>query len=68
MRYVEDAGDVVGTEIRIVATGSGYEAALQFAQGVPDGLIVVEVKDSGNQIAFSIPGPSVSAGQFMGRI
>jgi hypothetical protein len=68
MSYVEEAGDVVGKEIRIVGTAGGYEAALQFAEGVPHGLIVVMVEASGNKITFSIPEPSDYAGRFTGTI
>jgi hypothetical protein len=68
MGYVEESGDVIGTELRIVGTSGGYEATLQFAQGVPDGLIVVVVEASGNKISFSIPEPSNYAGRFTGTI
>src|SRR6267378_2549320 len=35
MHYVSDAGDVIGTEIKIVFTGTDFEGALQIAVGSP---------------------------------
>jgi len=66
MYYNKEGGDVLGEEIRIVATAAGYQGVLQFAEGVPSDLIVVDVRLDGNKVSFSIPGPSAYAGQFAG--
>ncbi len=68
MYYNKEAGDVVGEEMRIVATAAGYQGVLQFAEGVPSDLIVVDVKLDGNKVSFSIPGSSVYAGPFAGTL
>jgi hypothetical protein len=68
MHYNEEGGDVLGEEIRIVYSAGGYQGALQFAEGVPEALIVVGVKVDGNKISFTIPGDSSYAGQFSGAI
>jgi hypothetical protein len=68
MKYNEEGGDVLGEELKIVATGGGYQGALQFAEGVPEDLIVVNIKLTGNEINFTIPDASTRAGQFSGTI
>jgi len=68
MRYVPDAGDVIGTEIKIVFTGKGFQGALQIAEGSPGALMLVEVEQKGNSISFSIPEDSPYAGTFHGSI
>ena len=68
MRYVPDAGDVIGTEIKIVFTGKGFQGALQIAEGSPGTLMLVEVEQKGNSISFSIPEDSPYAGAFHGSI
>jgi hypothetical protein len=68
MYYNREGGDVLGEEIRIVYTSRGYQGALQFAEGVPEALVVVDVKVDGSRISFTIPEDSPSGGQFSGAI
>lgn len=68
MYYNRESGDVLGEEIKIVVAEDGYQGVLQFAEGVPLDLIVVDVKAVGNKIGFSIPDSSVHAGEFNGAI
>ncbi len=68
MQYIEEAGDVVGYEIKIVFTGTSFQGAMQIAEGVPGPLIVVEVEAEGEQIRFSIPDSSTYAGEFTGTV
>jgi hypothetical protein len=68
MYYNEEGGDLLGDEIRIVGTSTGYQATLQFAQGVPDALILVDVKVAGDKISFSIPDSSNYPGEFNGTL
>jgi hypothetical protein len=53
--YIEEAGDLQGTEIKIVFTGSKLQRALQIAQGPRGVLTVVDVVAKGNSIQFVIP-------------
>lgn len=41
MRYIQQATDVLGTEVFIVADGAGYSAVVQVAEVVPSVPIVV---------------------------
>lgn len=68
MRYNEESGDVLGAEIRIVATSGGYQASVQFAEGVPEDLIVADVTVTGNKISFSIPRSYRGGAEFSGVI
>jgi len=54
MHYIEEAGDVLGTEVWIVYGGDGYWAIVQLAEGGPEPPIVVPVQVSGQHIKFSV--------------
>ena len=59
--YNKEGGDVLGVEIRIVRTRTGYQAVVQFAEGEPGDLIVAPVTFEGQKVRFQIPtgqGPS----------
>jgi hypothetical protein len=68
MYFNKEGGDVLGDEIKIVATGSGYQGALQFAEGAPSNLIVVGIKLDGTRVSFSVPDSDPYASQFVGTI
>ncbi|MGA8222780.1 MAG: hypothetical protein WB780_14100 [Candidatus Acidiferrales bacterium] len=69
MYYNEEGGDVLGEELKIVLTQGGhYEGALQFAEGEPEGLILVSIELKGNAIGFSVPDATPHAGRFSGTI
>jgi len=69
LEYVEEGGDLVGEEIKIVYTSrSGYQAAIQFAEGEPSELIVVKVNIKGNKVQFEIAEPDTFAGVFTGTL
>lgn len=54
LRYVEEAGDVVGTEIMIVFGGErGYFAVLECAEGTPSKPVVVAVTVRGAEVEFA---------------
>ncbi len=55
MRYIADAGDVVGTEVLIVFTGDGYRAVVQIAEGVPEVPVVVPTEVEGTDVSFTLP-------------
>ena len=65
MRFVPQAGDVVGVEV-FVMNGGDY-AVVQIAEGAPDAPVVVEPVVRGAEISFSVPfGGEVL--KFSGRI
>ena len=64
----EEAGEVLGEELKIVVTTGGYQGALQFAQGVPSELILVDVSATENKISFSFAGTDPYSGRFTGMI
>lgn len=68
MYFNKEGGDVLGEEIKIVNTRSGYQGALQFAEGEPEELVIVEVKVNGANIVFSIPDSNAHAGEFIGTV
>lgn len=69
MSYIEEAGDVVGEELKIVVVQGGcYQGALQFAEGEPEGLLVVNIEVKGNAISFAVPAGDTHAGRFSGTV
>jgi len=59
---------VLGTEIRIVFTGSKFQGVLQIAEGVPGDLTVVEIVSEGGSIHFVIPDENPYTGSFKGTV
>jgi hypothetical protein len=68
MYFNKEGGDVLGEEIKIVFTNKGYQGALQFAEGTPSALMVVDIKVEGTKVSFSVPEPDPNACQFTGTI
>ena len=69
MYYNEEGGDVLGEELKIVVTRRGrYQGALQFAEGEPDSLLLVNIEVTGDAIRFSVPEGDTHAGRFNGTI
>ena len=66
MQYVAEAGDVIGTEVLIVAVEGGYYAVVQIAEGSPSIPVVVPVTVNGSDVAFSVSRPF--DGRFTGRV
>ena len=52
--YNKEGGDVLGVEIRIVRTRTGYQAVVQFAEGEPGDLIVAPVTFEGQKVRLVI--------------
>ena len=69
MYYNEEGGDVLGKELKIVVTQGGqYQGALQFAEGEPEGLLIVNIEVTGNKIRFAVAEGEAHAGRFSGTI
>ncbi|HEX2712950.1 MAG TPA: hypothetical protein VHM88_12190 [Candidatus Acidoferrales bacterium] len=69
MYYNTQGGDVLGEELKIVLTQGGrYQGALQFAEGEPEDLMVVDIELKGDAISFSVPEVDRHAGRFGGTI
>jgi len=68
MHYVQEAGDVLGCELKIVFTGNAYQGALQIAEGVPGDLVLVNIESKGTEVNFVIPESAAYAGRFHGSI
>jgi len=69
MYYNKEGGDVLGEELKIVvAQGGRYQGVLQFAEGEPEDLIVVDIELKGSTISFSLPDTDSHAGRFTGAI
>jgi len=68
MAYIQEAGDVIGYEIKIVFTGGRFQGALQIAEGIPGDLILVDIEAKGSSITFVIPDSNPYAGRFSGAV
>ena len=55
MRYIQETGDVIGTEVWIVYARRSYYAAVQIAEGAPERPYVVPVEVTGlSGVKFTI--------------
>lgn len=68
LKFNQEGGDLLGVELRIVRTKKGYQGVLQFAEGGPEELILVDVQVEGKRIKFVIPDDNSNAGSFSGVI
>src|ERR1700730_17937460 len=55
MYYNVQGGDVLGTEIRIVNTRKGFQGVIQFSEGAPEELVVVDIQIKNDAVSFVIP-------------
>ena len=55
MQYIPEAGDVIGEELHIVWTSTGYQGAYQDSEGAPGPLVIVNIHVTGSKISFDIP-------------
>ncbi len=68
LHFNSEGGDLLGVELRIAVTRSGYQGVLQIAEGEPGQLVLVNVQVDGNRINFVIPNDNPDAGSFSGAI
>ena len=71
LEYVAEAGDIVGVEITVIYSDSGYFTLVQCAEGSPGVPLLVPATVKGSTISFSLPSQVESdcpATQFQGTI
>jgi hypothetical protein len=68
LAYHSESGDLVGVEIRIIYSASGYQAMIQIAQGEAGCLVLIPVSYDNSRVKFQIPDSHVYAGSFEGEI
>jgi len=71
LHYVEEAGDVIGTEIIVSRTRSGYRVIFQEAEGEPGPVDTVAATIKGDSLFFELPRDrrvTVEGRVFRGRI
>lgn len=72
LRYHQEAGDLVGTEIFIFFAGdSGYFALVQCSPGYPGAPVLVPVNVMGTRVSFNLPvvsGSHCPTASFVGKI
>jgi hypothetical protein len=66
--YNRQGGDLLGTELFIVSAPAGYVLFFQNWEGGGSDPVAVPVKVLGDRISFTIPEPSLGAGDYEGRI
>jgi hypothetical protein len=72
LKSIESEGDVTGTEITIIPSGSegsyAYHALVQNAEGVPNAPQLVPAKIDGATVSFSFPFSGAGLVTFAGKI
>lgn len=68
MRFNSEGGDVLGQEIFIVYSKSGYFAILQSSEGEPGKPVIVPVTLKGASVSFRVPADLDPRGEFHGVI
>jgi hypothetical protein len=68
LHYIEGAGDLLGTELKIAKDGNTYKGFLQIAEGEPSKVMPVNIEVKGSEIRFSISEDTDYAGEFVGKI
>jgi hypothetical protein len=68
MRYSQESGDVIGQEVFIIFSKSGYFAILQLSEGEPSPPLVVPAKVAGSSVTFTVPTEMDARGTFKGNV
>lgn len=63
-----ESGDLLGAEIRIVYSDTGYQAMLQIAEGGAGIPVLVPVSFESHRVKFQIPDSHAYAGSFEGQV
>ena len=68
LKYNSQSGDLLGYEILIIPTDTGFKGVVQVAEGAPGQVYVVEILKRGSDISFDMPlGPGVKE-SFSGHV
>jgi len=70
LRYHDESGDVLGTEVRIVAGRHGFQATIQVAEGSPSNLVLVPTVEAtpDGRIRFVLPPNDLTLKSFDGVV
>ena len=68
LHYMEEAGDVIGTEIIVSRTASGYRVTFQDAEGEPGPVDTVPATIRGDSLFFELPPDTVRRRQANGTV
>jgi len=68
MTFNKEGGDVLGIEIFVLFTRSGYWVVFQDAEGSPSEPVITAAEIKNNEITFSLPERNGYVGTFRGRI
>lgn len=68
MAFNKEGGDVLGIEIFVMFTRSGYWVVFQDAEGSPSEPVMVAAEIKNNEITFSLPERNGYVGAFRGHI
>ena len=68
MRSVPESGDILGIEVFVLPSRSGYQVVFQDAEGSPNVPTVVPAKIEKNHIEFDLPERQGYSGKFVGVI
>src|SRR5262245_42804960 len=60
LHYIEETGDIVGTEIIVSRLGALYQVSYQEAEGVPGPIFTVPATVHGDSISFQLPPDTVT--------
>ena len=66
--YNAEAGDLNGVEVHILFTGKGLKAIVQFAEGGPGDVALVNVTATGTHFHFEMPAGFDPEGAFDGTV
>jgi hypothetical protein len=68
LRYIEEAGDVLGAEITIVPQFETAYAIFQCAEGVPAAPVFVPLTVRGNHVSFDVNAGAFCDGHYVGEV
>lgn len=67
MTYNQEGGDVLGTEVWLTPSASGWYAVVQFGEGEPSVPVVVPAQVRGTHVTFELP-ESLGSRRFEGDV
>jgi hypothetical protein len=68
VHYIEEAGDLLGMEIKIIPLGERYQAAVFVCEGSVGPMRVVDLRVRGTTIAFDVRESEDAAWSFAGTV